>query len=65
MNAKLLKSKIVAAGKTQEEVASIIGMSSNSLSRKINGKREFKLSEVINICNVLNITDPIKIFLSH
>lgn len=38
-------------------------MSSNSLSRKISGQREFRLQEIINICDVLKISDPVEIFL--
>lgn len=62
MNANLLRSKIVEMGFTQSEVAKSIGISANSMSRKLSGKREFRLSEVIKICDLLKITDPERIF---
>lgn len=62
MNANLLKGKIVESGMTQSELAKAIGISENSLSRKIQGKRDFRLIEVVEICNVLNIGNPKEIF---
>lgn len=62
MNGNLLKGKIVEKGYTQDQLAKRIGISGNSLSRKILGKREFTLSEVIKICNTLEISDPSAIF---
>ena len=57
VDAKKLKGLIVLSGKTQKEVAKEVGMSTNTLSNKINGNREFTVGEVINICNILHITD--------
>lgn len=62
MNTNLLRGKIVENGMTQAELAKLIGMSENSLSRKLLGKREFRLSEAIDICNVLKIDNPKEIF---
>lgn len=64
MNTKLLKAKMVENDITQNKLAKDIGISANSLSRKLNGSREFKLSEICSICEVLSIEDPIAIFLS-
>lgn len=64
MNANLLRAKFKECGKTQAEVAELIGMSTNSLSRKLSGKRDFRLSEVDRICQVLGIENPAPIFLS-
>ena len=63
MNANKIKAKIVERGMTQGEVAKIIGISPNSLSRKILGKRDFLLSEVIALCSVLELDNPEEIFL--
>lgn len=62
MNANLLRGKIAEEGLTQSRLAKAIGISENSLSRKLLGKREFRLSEVVDICNILNIENPEKIF---
>ena len=51
-------------GKTQAEVAKAIGISGNSMSRKLLGKREFRLSEVCNLCDYLDIQNPREIFFS-
>lgn len=53
----LLSGKIRGCGLKQSEVAAKIGISSQSLSLKINNKSEFKLDEVIALCAILNITD--------
>ncbi len=62
MNTNKIKAKIVERGMTQGEVAEIIGISANSFSRKINGKRDFSLSEAISLCSVLNLENPGEIF---
>lgn len=64
MNANKIKAKIVERGMTQGEVAKIIGISPNSLSRKLLGKRDFLLSEVIALCSVLAIDNPEEFFLA-
>ena len=68
MNIRLLKAKFVEMGVTQEAVAKAAGMSSNSLSRKMLGKRDFRLKEIVGICSylhpVLTADDAVKIFLS-
>lgn len=64
MNANLLRAKFKECGKTQAEVAELIGMSTNSLSRKLSGKRDFRLSEVDRLCQILDIQNPAPIFLT-
>ena len=64
MNANLLRSEMAKKGKTQAEVAQAIGMSGNSMSRKLLGKREFRLSEVCKLCDYLDIQNPREIFFS-
>ncbi len=62
MNANDLRAAIAKKGMTQAEVAQKIGISLNSFSRKINGKREFHLSEAKKLCEVLDIKNPQSIF---
>jgi transcriptional regulator with XRE-family HTH domain len=63
VNNNLLRARIVEKGKTQGEIAVEIGISPMSLSRKLTGKREFHLSEIVNLCKCLDIKDPCDIFL--
>lgn len=65
MNVNLLKGKIKERGETQESVAKAIGISTNSLSRKLAGKREFRLSEIIRITEFLELDNPCEVFFAH
>lgn len=65
MNGNLLKAKITERGLTQSQVANMIGISGNSLSRKIRGLRDFRLREVQQLCDCLNIDNPGEIFFNH
>lgn len=65
MNGNLLKAKIAERGETQGSVAKAVGMSPNSLNRKIGGKRDFTLGEVNRLCDYLQIQNPADIFLSR
>ena len=58
-----LRARFTELGLTQAEVAEKIGISANSLSRKLNGRQDFKLSEVRSLCNVLGIDNQTEIFL--
>ena len=62
MNANLLKGTIVANGLTCKEMADKIGIDEATFYRKINGKSDFFLGEIIKICKILKITDPTPIF---
>ena len=57
VNKRLLKAAIVESGMRQAEIAQRIGISYQSLSDKINNKTEFKVNEVIALCEVLDIAD--------
>jgi len=57
LDAKKLKGKIVEAGMTQGELAKIIGISQNTLTRKLTGRRDFTVGEIDRICDALHITD--------
>ena len=62
MKANLLKAEIARAGMTQTKLAEEIGMSPQTLSKKIiTGK--IGLDEAEKIIRVLRIKDPVAIFL--
>lgn len=63
MNANLLRAALAEHGMNQAQLAKKIGISSNSMSRKLNGKREFTLSEVVAITEALELEQPQLIFL--
>ena len=60
MNMRKLKGKIAEAGLTQRELAKRIGVSENTLARKIKGIRDFTIGEANRICEELEIKDPIQ-----
>ena len=53
----LLLGKMAEAGYTRRSLAARIGITEYSLSKKISGKSDFNVREVIAICNVLHISD--------
>ena len=53
---------------TQQEIASKLSMSKNTFSAKINNKSSFDISEVFQLCELLNIhngDEKCEIFLSN
>lgn len=54
-----LKGRIKAAGLTQRAVAEKLGICEHALSRKLTGKRAFKLNEILALAEVLGIEHPI------
>ncbi len=62
MNNNLLRAKITECGYSQGQVASLIGIHGNTLSRKIKGESDFTLTEVRKLCRALRITDPVRVF---
>lgn len=65
MNTNILKGKMTEKGYTQEKLAKAVGISTNSMSRKLLGERQFRLGEVVKICEVLEIDDPRDIFFTN
>lgn len=63
INANKLKAALVEKGMSQAHAAIEIGISPNSFGRKVNGRTEFTISEVVRVCKLLNIQDPTDIFL--
>lgn len=45
---------------TQERFAALMGMSTTTLSKKLNGKSEFTQAEINKACEILEI-DPVEI----
>ena len=62
MNANALRGEIARRGYTQGDVAKKIGISPKAFSQKINGKRQFKMSEAEKMVALLDIKDPAAIF---
>lgn len=57
MKNKELLAEMKRADKTQQQMADAIGISTGTFSKKVNGQRDFTLSEVKAIKRVLGIDD--------
>lgn len=55
LNLKLVNLKIAEKGISKGEFAKLIGMSREAFRNKMECKREWKINEIINIANVLEI----------
>lgn len=60
MNLEMLNAKIDEIGIPVTTIAEKLGISRQSLYLKMNGERELKASEVLNLCGVLRLTDDEK-----
>lgn len=60
-NLSKLKGKLVEKGKTYQDGAETIGVSTNTFSDKINGKRKFYVDEVNKLSDLLELTNEEKI----
>ncbi|MBC5996508.1 XRE family transcriptional regulator [Romboutsia ilealis] len=56
MEHRLLKSKRVLNGFTQEQIANVIGINTKSYNLKENGKNRFSLEEVVRVSETLELT---------
>lgn len=56
MNAKELQVEIIRNGKTNQEMIERTGMSAQSFYNKMQGKTEFKNSEILNISKILGLS---------
>ena len=66
INVNLLKAKVVENGTTIENVARQIGIDPATFSRKTYGKSsDFYCHEIVDICKVLNVRDPIPNFFAN
>lgn len=57
-NTLKLRALLVEKGLTNEEIAKMLGISKQSFSMKINNVREFRISEICKLSNLLKITNP-------
>ncbi|QUI25675.1 helix-turn-helix transcriptional regulator [Vallitalea pronyensis] len=57
-----LKGRIVAKGLTQEKVADILGITVKTINSKLNNKGDFRISEIEQLIEVLEIDNPMGIF---
>ena len=53
-----LKTIIASKGLKMKFVAEQLGLSNYGLSLKLDNKNEFKMSEVVSLCKLLDINDP-------
>lgn len=56
-NEKKLKAKIVESGFNQEQIAEMLGLTIATFNYKVNGKSEFKASEIKKLCEILSLTE--------
>lgn len=54
-----LRAKFVEAGLSQRQIADEIGICEHAMGRKLNGKTEFKLNEILEIAELLGIENPV------
>ena len=57
-NTALLEKRIAASGFKKSYIAKALGLSPYGLTLKIRNSNEFKASEIVKLCDLLNITDP-------
>ena len=60
-NGKLLEEKIQQSGLKKVFIAEKIGVTPNTLTALINNNAEFKASQIVAMCQVLNIQDDAEI----
>lgn len=65
VDTKILKAAFVEKGLTQAEAAAAIGISSKTLSLKMNNKAIFGTDEIEALTKLLDIDDPMKIFFAN
>ena len=62
MNYGKLRGAMAEKGVSQAELAQLIGISLNSLNRKLNGRTDFTVKEASEIASALDIEDPVTCF---
>jgi len=53
---ELIKSKKI----TLEEIAAVVGITRQGLEKKLTNRSEFKVSELVKLCEFLNLTEEQK-----
>lgn len=56
-NVELLEEKIQQSGLKKVFIAEKLGVTPNTLTSLLNNKAEFKASQIVDMCRVLNIKD--------
>ncbi|WZL82649.1 helix-turn-helix transcriptional regulator [Vallitaleaceae bacterium 9-2] len=62
MDSNKLKGRMKEKGHTQATLSKKMGITEQSLNAKLNGKRDFTLSELIRLIDILNIENPNEYF---
>lgn len=62
MDKALLKYTMEKNNVSVEQLCGFIGISKAAFYRKINGKSEFTRTEIMGICECLNLDSPVDIF---
>ena len=62
MDKALLKYTMEKSNISVDQLCAFIGISKTAFYRKINGKSEFTRTEIIKICECLNLASPVDIF---
>ena len=68
MNLRLLKEKIAQSGMKKRDIACELGISLQSINRKLRGVTRFNSHDALKLCEILrleNFSERIDIFLSH
>ena len=61
-NTLKLKAAIIQSGLTREEIAGKMGVSCFTLHKKMHNITEFKASEIVSLCDLLNLAEKDSIF---
>lgn len=64
MKYQRLKGEMLAKNMTQEQIAKKIGITTQALNAKLNGRSQFTIKEAQAISDILDLADPGSIFFS-
>lgn len=64
-NSNMLKAIFISNGKTQQEVAKLMGISQTCLNNKIHNKVDFKAKEILKLCDIFKIENKEEIFFAN
>lgn len=58
-----LTRELIGRNLSYAKLAAAVGMSKSAMYRRLGGKSDWKLHEVVNICQYLNVDDAVELFL--
>lgn len=64
-NTEKLENAISESGITKRALASKLGITEMAFYNKVNDKSPFKASEMLKLCELLSIKNPVEIFLDQ